>query len=548
VTRCSRWAVALTVIGAVLVPIGAGASTGSRVPLQVQAEYTPTGTIVADNGFRPPKHGFSFPNYGVESPYANLSSAEMRRLFGNVVCATKPSDSCALIPPADLWEQAINQQMGGGHCFGFSVTSLELFTHELAPKTFGASRTPDIRIDGNDAMQRQLAYAWATQVLDSMHAATISATPNEQLDRLRQILKPGAKETYTIAIFSQSSGHAVTPYAIEDRGDGTFAVLIYDNNWPGITRAVIFDTNANTWAYDLDSGMYPEALWSGDATTPTLLLVPTSPGRGKQPCPFCGGGSFVPPRPIVNTSYKDVFLQGGDAEHGHLLVTDDHGRRFGYVGSQFVTEIPEVQAIRPLLDVKVWEAQPEPIYRIPADLDVSLTVDGSTLATSDTTDLMLIGPGYDAAVRDIELQPGQTDQLSVAGDGTGLTYTTTNAQAPHFELGTLQERSSYAFVVSDHEVAPGTEFAMSFEPDSGKLNVTSGAEDVATYNLTIRQLSRVDTKKYTHRDIALPAGTESSVAYGAWKAERQPIAVKSVSPSGQERTRRLENQAKPQGG
>jgi len=43
-------------------------------------------------------------------------------------------------------------------------------------------------------------------------------------------------------------GHAVTPYAGEDRGDGSFAVLIYDNNWPSVQREMVFDRNADKWS------------------------------------------------------------------------------------------------------------------------------------------------------------------------------------------------------------------------------------------------------------------------------------------------------------
>ncbi len=72
-------------------------------------------------------------------------------------------------------------------------------------------------------------------------------------------------------------------------GDGQYQVLIYDNNWPGQTRAIAFDTNNDTWSYDAAANPSdPTEHYEGDANTKTLVLFPTSPGRGTQPCPFCG--------------------------------------------------------------------------------------------------------------------------------------------------------------------------------------------------------------------------------------------------------------------
>jgi hypothetical protein len=52
----------------------------------VSATAASAETVVADNGFRPDPNGFSFDNYGNDSGYANLSPAEMQKLFGPGVC------------------------------------------------------------------------------------------------------------------------------------------------------------------------------------------------------------------------------------------------------------------------------------------------------------------------------------------------------------------------------------------------------------------------------------------------------------------------------
>ena len=88
--------------------------------------YTPTGPLVADSGFRPDANGFAFANYGNVGPptnITNLTPADMRRAFGDAVCANMAGGTCNLTPPAQQWMDGENSGMAGGHCYGFSVAT-----------------------------------------------------------------------------------------------------------------------------------------------------------------------------------------------------------------------------------------------------------------------------------------------------------------------------------------------------------------------------------------------------------------------------------------
>jgi hypothetical protein len=275
----------------------------ARPPSQVgpRDDYTPIGPLVADTGFRPPSDGFKFKNYDCDAntsntsnhscvpPETNLTSVEMHKLFGDRVCAATPSDTCTLSSRAQAWMDQTNTQLAkGGHCFGFSVTSLQLWKRLITPDQFGATSTPAIQVSGNQAIQREIAYTFVTQGL-RVRNALVEGTPNQILQQLVNVLEPNATDTVTIGFFNgkqgaQLEGHAVTPYAVENRGGGIYAVLIYDNNFPGVTRAMLFDTNSDTWAYQLE----PSLIWRGSASDPEIALAPTSATVGLQPCPFCG--------------------------------------------------------------------------------------------------------------------------------------------------------------------------------------------------------------------------------------------------------------------
>ncbi|MHB8465437.1 MAG: hypothetical protein ACYDD7_11445, partial [Acidimicrobiales bacterium] len=355
--------------------LGADPGTASAGDPKTGA-YTPTGALIADSGFRPEVNGFKFENYGGapagSPPRSNLVADDVRKLFGDAVCADAASGKCDLIPEGQAWMESINNAMGGGHCYGFSVAAELIWRRQTPPATFGADATPALPIDGNAALQRELAYDWAFQTLGAVRAAQITGTPNDILSKLKEVLVPNPSETYTVAIFRRDGqgGHAVTPYAIEDKGNGVQNLLIYDNNWPGVTREITFDTTKNTWNYVAATNPNePSEVYEGDASTQSISLFPTSPGVGTQPCPFCqkvpapaGGGSAIGARgtqkgarlvsarsavPNPDTTVE-IYLEGSDTNHGHLLITDAAGHRLGIVDGKIVNEIPGAQAVRPL--------------------------------------------------------------------------------------------------------------------------------------------------------------------------------------------------------
>src|SRR5262245_59566296 len=107
--------------GAVLLALGALAVSGCHGSSRPEP---PVG-VVTDSGFRPGADGFTFANYGpalaTGAVPTNLTPDDVRSLFGDAVCADAAIGKCDLIPEAQAWMDDMNQQMTGGHCFGFSV-------------------------------------------------------------------------------------------------------------------------------------------------------------------------------------------------------------------------------------------------------------------------------------------------------------------------------------------------------------------------------------------------------------------------------------------
>ncbi|MFO7585150.1 MAG: hypothetical protein R6W69_10505, partial [Anaerolineales bacterium] len=390
------------------------------------------GVIVYDFGFRPDQHGFSFENYGDDIDVTNLTADEMRRLFGDEVCSRISGDQCTLTPPANQWMQQINEAMGGGHCEGMAVLSLMMYTGQISVSEFGGNYASELDIN-DEALQREIAYWWATQATEPTANQVIRGTPMEIMAKIEEMDARG--ETYTIGIYKEdfSGGHAITPFGIKSVEDGLYTILVYDNNYPGEVRELLIDERDNSWAYEAAINPQVESeIYTGDAYTETLDLTPTSARLVTQECTFCANGyGSLPGAKLASPAqaHNQIFLDG----KGRILITDEQGNRLGYVDGKIVNEIPG--AFFNAYRMGFVQEAPDPIYSIPAGLDVTVTIDGSTLDADSETDLVMIGPGFFIGIEEIILEPGQVDTVYFFPDDQMIIYETDADESPFIVVG-----------------------------------------------------------------------------------------------------------------
>ena len=533
---------AIAVVGVVLALLASGACGSSSPPV-------PIGTV-ADAGFRPPDHGFPFENYGATLPDGavptNLTADDVRTMFGDVVCADASSGKCDLIPEAQAWLDATNQQMAGGHCFGFSVLAELLWQHKLKVTTLGAPATNGLNIDDNQALQRLIAYDWALQLLDSVQSRRITGSPNTVLAKLEKVLRPNPTETYTMAIWKRdgTGGHAVTPYAVDNKGGGKFDVLIYDNNWPGQSRAISFDTKANTWAYDAATNPnQPNELYQGDAKTQTLALFPTSPALGTQPCPFCGKvpSSGSKTGTVEKHATEEIYLLGSDTTHANLIVTDHAGHRLGYLNGKLVNQIPGAHVDDPISN-NDWTDSLEPDFFVPANGTYTITLDGTALNSPDTETVGIVGPSFDLSVDNIGINPGEKDVLVAEPDATKLSYTSSRSEQPTISLAVSDERADYSFTVDGVSDQPGSTIKLSLPAEGGSLSMDNvGSTGVSTMSLKMTRSTQAGTQIFRHDAISLAGGDTAALQFGNWTNPNQGMALLTTH-NGQRSTQTLSDQ------
>jgi hypothetical protein len=487
------------------------------------AARSQAGTVVADLGFRPDANGFGFENYG--PGFTSLTPVEMRRAFGDQVCASLEGDKCILTPPAEEWMNQTNKIMDDGHCYGFSVASLRLFSGDLKAGDFGGTSTVELPIKDNDNLQRELAYAWIFQRFDSVRQAGIGGEPNAVLQKLIELLKAGKAETYTVAFFKADGGggHAVTPYAVEDRGNGQMAVLIYDNNFPKISREMLFDTNANAWSYVASiNPNEPEALYQGDANTQSLFLLPTTPGVPQQPCPFCEGqptSSGHLARLAAVKEYNEIYLDGEGPVHGHLLITDEQGKRTGFVDGKLVNENPDILVERDFTD-DLWKDDGEPIYKVPVGLKFTITIDGSSLDKANATDVVMVGPGHSIGITGIQLDPNQKDTLTVSPNGSSLVYKTDGTESPNIVVGVENPGADYEFDIKGVDMEGGGTVQLNLDDKQNILTLdTKDNKAAATYALVLTRIDDKGEQSFEHEGITLDPGDVVRIKFGDWTGQ-----------------------------
>ena len=532
-------AAANTATTATAIALRGSAPSGTALPIKGDPATGPggsadtSGTYVSDLGFRPEVNGFGFPNYGGDAGAINLVPNDVQRMFGDQACVTIQDGQCILTPPGEQWLQQINGAMNGGHCEGMAVLSNLFYIGQVDPKNFGAASVPALQIAGNEPLQREIAYWFTTQATQPARSGIVAQTPSGVVNTLMTAFAAGAtgSDQYAVGIYKRdrTGGHAITPYAVEDRGGGIYWIMVYDNNYPGQARAVEVDTNTDTWNYvGSTNPAESEGRYEGDATTTTLELAPIGPRLGQQACPFCQpaaaarvGGALMR-QAVPQPQYNEIWLTG-DAD---LLITDAKGRSVGFKNGVFVNEITGSLANSNKFGVNVWAENAEPVYYIPTDIDFTISIDGSRLTEPANSTVTMIGPGYALEVSDIILEPGQVDTLDVAPNGSLLSYRTESGETPFMLVAVETDAADYQFGVYGEKMAAGEALNLSLDTKQGTLSIdTIDNTEAGSYSLEVARYDDKGEQVFGATGVAMAANDVLYIDYLKWPGNGKPMAL-----------------------
>ena len=461
-------------------------------------------------GFQVNSNGYAFENYPWYFPNspAEFTKEDMISMFGQDKVCWMVGGRCLVNLVAQLWWEGVNKSMNSGHCDGMASTSLRFFKGLDSPATLqaGAQNAHDLDLTN---VRGHIAHYFALSTLDPVLKQRKQAEllkPSGILNQLRAAMSNGAPDPTTLTLTKAGAGgHAITPYAIEDYGNGLFHVKVYDNNWPGDgNRYVVFNTNLETWSYDLGGRL---GVWSGNSTSNNLGVVPVSLYGIQPTCFWCWpaqAGSAA-----TTTTGNQVWFNGA----GHLLITDSQGHRIGYVGSQFVNEIPSAYASPFLTGLGIEQ---EPIYSLPAGESYTMLLDGQTLTQTQTAAITHFGPGYAVAAENVALSSTTRDLFTVSADGRQLAYQANNTKETTLTLALTEANQSNRFRVQGIDIGAGQNVKLSVDALARQLVFANKQPGGGQYSLDVKRVSMAGENWFAHGDIAVSSLDTHYLNYGAW--------------------------------
>lgn len=488
-------------VAAGLLLAGCGSGSGQSDPANVRSDDhlvsdpSTTGQYVADSGFRPDPDGFSFPNYGDDPGVAGLGAAQLVELFGQQACLTPSGAACRLGSPATTWLQVMNNAAAAGHCEGMAALSQVFAAGEQSPSEYGAENTFGLPFDGNQRLQRDIARWFSTQATEPTQGSELRGkSPVEILDLLIEALpaERTPENTYTLGIFQPEfeGGHAITPYAVEDRGDGVFWIMVYDNNFPGESRALAVDRKTEAWSYLASTNPEePEAVYVGDKHSGTLTLTALAPRLVQQECPFCRGELDDE---VAESGTNQFSLTGAAAQSSDtdFYLTDAADQRLGRVTGRLVRDVPDGRII-PLSQGP--GVAPAPFLEAPASLDTTVTIVSQEESTA--LDFAMIGAGYDVLISGVNAPDGATAQVRLAADGSRVTYSQKPVAGPNMSVA-VENAEGYVFDLNLDIVRMVAEDAsITIASPDETADVVVGSPTAGRYSLSIDVVGPDDSER-----------------------------------------------------
>jgi hypothetical protein len=474
-------------------------------------------------------HSFAFENYTNTPGIVNLTPVEVRRMFGDSVCAgSLTADSCELTPASTMWMEAQSNAMNGGHCEGMAVLAGLFATGALKPSDFGAPTAFELTLAGNTRLQREIGYWWATQSVGPTNASETKGAngspPTEVVSRLKKMVESGG-EVWSIGLYKRdmTGGHAVTPISTEERA-GKQYIKVYENNLPNEIREFEVDPVANSWRYFASTNPNePGALYDGDTSTSNLTLTPNSVRTMRQNCPTCGtvaaDGKSVKGSAV---SYREVNLSG-DA---HVLISDGAGHQIGYVAGAFVNTIPSATTGPVKRAPSTYQNVADPSYRLPLSVPLTVTLDGTALTADTTSNVIMTAPGYSFAVEGVVVHPTQKDTISFSAGTESVEYKTTATETPTVALGVTFDGADYLFEVKSAAETGGVDVELKLDATNGKLQVfVKSFDGAASYDIRIERRDTSATSVFTHAGNSIAAAAVVSFDYANWVGNGSPMSV-----------------------
>jgi hypothetical protein len=464
-----------------------------------------------------------------------------------------------------------------------------MYEGRIDPKAFGADRVADLKLEGNPKLQRELAYWYATALLDSNES--IKTSPNDAVAALRTSFETTGSAGGTLRIVNPdgSGGHSVTPIGLTNLPDGRVSIAVYDVNYPKETREILVDPSANTWFYSPDATL-TEDDYRGDAETDTLGFAPIAQRSGRQVWPFglepasttpiestpvarsanpflpTTANPFDPTAAAASIDFTNANFQvsvpstktpvnanqltlGG----GNTIVTGDAGTGkkvdssyTSYIGAlgtglnmpasliakgQFAPK-PVITDVHFAASLRSWETPAIVSYNFDSSEPGSVTTFGLQASPGSTDDQFLryIGSGYVFEVDNLQLDEDQIDTVLIDAESSVILYNTATGVVPDLFVGFETAAADYNLYLNDFELEADDTVILEINPIIRlvRMQVQTTAETGDTiFSFAMERIDDVSIDVFDSADdgITLADGEVLLIDYSSWNGNDSPLRL-----------------------
>jgi hypothetical protein len=403
-----------------------------------------------------------------------------------------------------------------------AVLSAHFFANALMPSDFGAPRTYGLMLNGNVALQREVAV-WMASQWSGPQQETRTLTPREVVDTLaREFARGRAFGGTVLGLYKNAAfegGHAVLPYAIERVSETEAHILCYDNNKPNEVDRTRVNLTTNTWEMTLgqNPGEMP-TVYRGDATTRTLTLIDI-PSRLRLPhaCSFCENA------PMDGGASRSVQI--AMSGEGDVRVADGMNRVTGINAmGAVVSDIPGsgFRAVRS----GNWDDSPEPVYEVPRATPLTITLDGSRLRGMSPTEMLITGQGWTLGLDNVNLDPMQRDTLVIQPGQPDLLYRASGAETPTLSLAFQSAADDYLIELRARSMSAGQNLRLAVDFAMNRARISfDGSTTAPRFELYVDRVSAAGDVVFEHDGVTAMPNSVMYVNFGSWGGNNMPMSI-----------------------
>lgn len=456
-----------------------------------------SGTLIADSGFEAKRDGFSFANWGPpdESHRRSMTPAAMQSLYGDRICARIVDGACVLTATGEVLERDSNEGSDGGHCFGMAAVAGLFYTGGLDKSGYVPAGQSLYDVGPSDQLDGLISRYFNSQGALPTAGASTKSSVADTLTKIQSAWAAG--DDYLLAIMSDTGGHAITPTALRDLGDGRIGIVVYDNNYPGEEKMVVTDPGANTWYYTTAlNPAEPSALYLGSPTNP-MILFPLSQMTQVHECPVChdvGDDSVL--ILVKDTAAKPA----ADAADWDLTITRPGG---GPVAG--------------LERLDYSNTRRSELYRVPVATAFELTIGGVPIGPAADVDVSIIGDGWINEVDDLVILPAATATVSVDKDQRRVALASSFPVSPRLTVASEEADWSVAAEGTGLNLLPGSTVSVGRDTDGDYTFGLTGISLPGSLHVDVKRSDTIaDHIARTNGAVTIPVGATGSVAAETW--------------------------------